>query len=96
MRSLIIQDKDVLYSWRSLIGFSIIIGIFIWSYTNHIGFVLYSTSALFVLCVSMIQTYASRKGKGYNALSFFMILWPCVLLTIALAVAYIIVDFFRV
>ena len=90
MRSLnYIKDENVLYSWPSILGFCIMIGILIWSYTNHITTLVYSTSAIFLVCVTMIQIYAPMK-KGYNALSFFVILWPCVFLTIAFTLAYFI------
>ena len=70
--------------WPFIVGFSIIISIIIWSYTNHIPVILYSTSAIFVLCVvTMLQ------GKNYNALSYLAILGPCVLLTIVLTLAYL-------
>lgn len=88
-----------LFSWPSISGFSIILGIIIWSYINHMLFILYSSVGLLIICLSMLRTYAYRKDQnyngGWNGLSFIVILLPFVFLVVGVAAAYLLYEKFR-
>jgi hypothetical protein len=88
---------NALYSWGSLFGYSIIAGIVLWSYLNHLPFILYSALGLSTVCAAMLQKYASRKGQlrwngNWNGLSFGIILWFFVFLIVSVTIAYLLYE----
>jgi hypothetical protein len=93
--------SNPLYSWGSIIGFSIIIGIMIWSYMKHIAIITYSTLVLLITCITMIRLYAYNKSSifieltgGYNGITLFVTLYFFVFVTIFTTVVYLYLNKF--
>lgn len=81
------------YSWPSIIGFSIIIGIMIWSYMKQIVMITYSTLVLLITCITLIRVVAYNKSDrwgGYNGIRFFITLYFFVFVTIFSTGGYLI------
>jgi hypothetical protein len=86
--------KNIWYSWESILGFSILLGIIVWSYTKHIAFLLYSNIGLLITCIILLNLFAARtkykkQNGGWNALSFLLILYPFVFISITMAIGYV-------
>ena len=83
------------YSWPSIIGFSIIIGIMIWSYMKQIVMITYSILVLLITCITLIRVVAYNKSdirwnEGYNGIRFFITLYFFVFVTIFTTGGYLI------
>lgn len=90
-------EGNILYSPVTFIGFSIILGIISWSYIQYIPFLLYSNIGLVVTCIILLNKFASRKNTirwngGWNALSFTIILYFFVFITMCLNISYIFIK----
>jgi hypothetical protein len=90
-------EGNILYSPVTLIGFSTILGIISWSYIQHIPFLLYSNIGLVVTCIILLNKFAYRKNAirwngGWNGLSFTIILYFFVFITMCLNISYIFIK----
>jgi hypothetical protein len=88
---------NVLYSPGTFLGFSLMLGIIMWSYIKHIPFLLYSNIGLLITCIILLNKHAYRKNSirwngGWDGLSFGIILLFFVFVSTCVTVGYLLVQ----
>ncbi len=85
--------KNILFSQKGVIGVSILgVIILLWSYINHIVFILNSALSLIIIGVTIWLTYRRGKidwTKNWNVVSYMAMLYPFVFSLVCLTIVYL-------